>query len=216
MASPVSCANCFIVSTMVGSCDCALGESAETTLAPSLRTTAHLPSRFLRRSIQRNWPLVSFPFWVLFSFTRPWATATSPNTCTSTGPFSNHSSLCPPDLKSLRRLSLVKILPEESTVAQSSAKIWLSLSISPATIASPISCPTCFTASTAAGSLEGASSGWAKANPAHRMVNKTVPTSFFICSFFICCPPIRFTVGFVFRHETQCLCQLHERPHNAH
>src|SRR5436190_4606905 len=159
---------------------------------------------------------MSFPSSSLFSFTLAWTTATSPNICTLIGPFSNHSSLCLPDLKSLRRLSLVKILPEESTVAQSSAKIWLSLSISTATIASPISCPTCFTALTAAGSLEGVSSGWAKTNPAHRLVNKTAPTNFCICSFFICCPPIRFTAGFACQQVAQCLCQLHERPHNTH
>src|SRR5215471_14249117 len=87
-------------------------------LAPALRTTNHLPSRFSRRSIQTNSPLVSFPPWLLFSLTVALATATLPYTCTSTGPFSNHWSLSWKDSKSVRRVCLVMTLPEE-TVAKS-------------------------------------------------------------------------------------------------
>ena len=41
------------------------------TLAPAERTTTHLPSRFSRRSIQTNSPLLSFPSRSLFSETLP-------------------------------------------------------------------------------------------------------------------------------------------------
>src|SRR5215469_3193432 len=91
------------------------------TLAPALRTTTHLPARFSRRSIHTDSPLWSFPSRILFSVTPAWATATSPNTCTSIGPFSYDTSLSLPDLKSSRTFSLVMTLPELPMVTQSSA-----------------------------------------------------------------------------------------------
>ncbi len=103
----------------------------------ALRTTTHLPAR-ASRGIHPN-RLTAIVFCVPDPvFGAPgWATAPSPNTCTSIGPLSYDISLSSPDRKSWRTFSLVIILPEVPRVAQSSAKIGLSLSISTATIRSP-------------------------------------------------------------------------------
>jgi hypothetical protein len=53
------------------------------TFALALRTITHFPARFSRRSIQTDSPMASFPPVILFSVTLAWATATLPNTCTS-------------------------------------------------------------------------------------------------------------------------------------
>jgi hypothetical protein len=88
----------------------------------SERTATHLPPRFTKTSIQTHFPLVSFPFAVLFSVSLPWQTATFPSTFTSIGPISNDSILLEPDLYSARKDVLVS-LPSGPMPTQSSAMI---------------------------------------------------------------------------------------------
>src|SRR5215469_10838668 len=97
-------------------------------------------------------------------------------------PMSNESIFICPDFKLARNSCFVSVFPSGPMPTQSSARIRLSLSLSPAFSASSQSFSSCLTLSAVLAAFGACVCVFARASPTQTQINRIVPANFFIIS----------------------------------